>query len=181
MEDQSKKEIWVSLVGPIDIALAQRFAGLFTNAAADRVTHLHLLIQSPGGTINEGVFIFNFLHGYPIPVTAYNNGNVSSAATTAYLGAKRRVVSSDATFLIHRTRANPGIVGHASNLVAITDSINIDDARTTEILKASCKLTQAHWDVFQHSDLTLDAQAAIDTGIAHGIGRFAPAGPMFFI
>lgn len=180
MGTEQEKEAWVVFVGLLDLQIARNFASLLANAPKD-FTRIHLLIHSPGGSISDGVLLFNLLKSFPMDVVAYNCGNVSSAAAIAYLGAKKRIVSPNGTFMFHRTKPQPGNVGHLPVLTAIADSVAMDDARTEEIIRNCATLTQEQWTVFAHADLTLDAEAAVTAGIAHEIGAFCPAGPIYTI
>jgi ATP-dependent protease ClpP protease subunit len=174
------KEIWVTCVGVLDVAIARSFSQLLVNAASDNVTKIHALIQSPGGTINEGIFLYEFFKSFPVEVVAYNGGHVGSASLLAYLGAKKRHVCATGTFLIHRTKPAPVNTWTLPHIQTIVDGLHIEDARTEAVLRSAATLTQTHWDVFASGcDLTLAAATAIEVGIAHGLGSFAPAGPMY--
>jgi ATP-dependent Clp protease, protease subunit len=174
------KEIWVTCVGVLDVQIARSFSQLLVNAASDNVTRIHTLIQSPGGTISEGMFLYEFFKSFPVEVVAYNGGHIGSASLSAYLGARKRYVSSNGTFLIHRTKPAPVNTWTLPHIQTVVDGLRIEDARTEAVLRSASKLTPTHWDVFfSGCDLTLDANTAIDVGIAHGLGSFTPAGPMY--
>ena len=53
---------------------------------AQRVAHVHLLFQSNGGTVGDGLCLYNFFRSLPISLTFYNTGSVASVAAIAYLG-----------------------------------------------------------------------------------------------
>lgn len=179
-EHLATKEIWVTCVGELDVQIARSFSQLLVNAASDNVTRIHTLIQSPGGTINEGIFLYEFFKSFPVEVIAYNAGHIGSASLSAYLGARKRFVCSTGTFLIHRSKPAPVNTWSLPHLQTIVDGLQIEDARTEAVLRSASKLTKAHWDTFfAGCDLTLDANTAIDVGIAQGIGSFTPAGPMY--
>ena len=176
----STKQIWVTCVGVLDVQIARSFAQLLVNAASDNVTRIHTLIQSPGGTINEGIFLYEFFKSFPVEVVAYNGGHIGSASLSAYLGARKRYVCSNGTFLVHRTKPAPVNTWTLPHIQTIVDGLQIEDARTEAVLRSASSLTQEHWNVFfSGCDLTLDANAAIEVGIAHGLGSFTPAGPMY--
>lgn len=169
-------EAWLTFVGVLDLPAARALTAEFANAAAAGIGRVHFLIQSPGGSVSEGVFLFNFISQLPLDVVAYNCGHVGSASVTAYLGAKRRVVSPNGTFLIHRARAAPGNVGHAGFMSAAANSLVIDDARTAAILSEHIQLTPPQQEIAAAADLTLSALEAVASGIAHETGYFKPNG-----
>ena len=179
-EHLATKEIWVTCVGELDVQIARSFSQLLVNAASDNVTRIHTLIQSPGGTINEGIFLYEFFKSFPVEVIAYNAGHIGSASLSAYLGARNRYVCSTGTFLIHRSKPAPVNTWSLPHIQTIVDGLKIEDARTEAVLRSASNLTKAHWDTFfAGCDLTLDANTAIDVGIAQGIGSFTPAGLMY--
>jgi ATP-dependent Clp protease, protease subunit len=174
------KEIWVTCVGELDVKVARSFSQLLVNAASDQVTKIHVLIQSPGGTINEGIFLHEFFKSFPVEVVAYNGGHIGSASLSAYLGARKRYVCANGTFLVHRAKPAPVNTWSLPHIQSIVDGLQIEDARTEAVLRSSANLTQTQWSVFSSGcDLTLDAKTAIEVGIAHCLGSFTPAGPMY--
>jgi ATP-dependent Clp protease, protease subunit len=179
-EHLATKEIWVTCVGVLDVPIARSFSQLLVNAASDGVTRIHTLIQSPGGTINEGIFLYEFFMSFPVEVVAYNGGHIGSAALLAYLGARKRHVCANGTFLMHRTKPAPVNTWALPHIQTIVDGLQVEDARTEAVLRSASNLTKNQWDVFfSGCDLTLDANTAIEVGLAHGLGSFTPAGPMY--
>ncbi len=179
-EQLSSKEIWVTWVGVLDVQIARSFSQLLVNAASDNVTRIHTLLQSPGGTINEGIFLYEFFKSFPVEVVAYNGGHIGSASLSAYLGARKRYVCANGTFLLHRAKPAPVNTWTLPHIQTIVDGLQIEDARTEAVLRSGANLTQQQWNIFSSGcDLTLDANTAIEVGIAHGLGSFTPAGPMY--
>lgn len=178
---ENNKEIWVTFAGVLDLPVVRAMFDFFQKAYLDGVESIHLLMHSPGGGVNEGVALFNYFSTYPIEIVAYNSGSIASAATIAYLGAKKRITSENAVFMVHRTTAGTANIGNAERLKAITSSVEIDDARTESILKSKITLTEEQWSIHNVADLTLTARQSIECGIAHEIGLFAPKGRLFNI
>src|SRR5213080_2998307 len=96
-------EVWATFAGPIDQAAVQRALSNLATASGTGVKHVHLLFQSLGGTVGDGVCLYNVFRALPFDLTLYNAGSVQSIAVISYLGAKRRKASTHATFAIHRT------------------------------------------------------------------------------
>jgi ATP-dependent Clp protease, protease subunit len=158
--------------GPIDQAAVQRiFAGI-TTGTANKLESIHLLFQSYGGAVSDGVCLYNFFRSLPLDLTLYNVGNVSSAATIAFLGAKKRKTSAYATFMIHRAQS-PAQAATAERLHAIAHSVIADDERIEAILRSGLTLSEDQWTVQKSADLWLTAKEAVTCGLAE-IGEFAP-------
>jgi ATP-dependent Clp protease protease subunit len=175
------KEIWVTFAGVVDLQVTRSFFDLLNKALIDRVTKIHLLIHSPGGNVNDGVALYNYLRHYPVDIATYNCGYVASAAAIAYLGAKKRVVSENGAFMVHKTTSPPGFAGPIDRLKSVADSVAIDDSRVEAILRANIALTDEQWAIHRMADLTLSAEQGIQCGFAHEIGYFMPGGPLFNI
>ncbi len=172
-------EAWFSFVGVLDLQIARTFISHFTDAIGAQIKRVHLLIQSPGGNANEGIFLFEYLQSLPIEVLAYNCGHVGSAAVTAYLGAHKRIVSPHATFMVHKATTPHGAIYNAPTAQAVVDNLKVENGRIEAILKERVKLTRKQVRIFNSpADVILTAQEAIETGMAHEIGHFKPTIPL---
>jgi len=87
----------------VDQDSVQAIANSVAVASTHGVSHVHLMFQSTGGGIGEGIAMYYLFKSLPFDLTLYNAGSVSSIAVIAYLGAKKRKVSAHATFSIHRS------------------------------------------------------------------------------
>ena len=176
-------DVFWTFAGPLDQASSGRFNQQvpFMMSMPAHAAH-HLSIQTAGGTVGEGIWLYNFLRTFPRNLIVYNSGTVASIGTIAYLGAPQRRVSAHAAFMVHRTTLNP-LPPTATNLAVATKVLAIEDQRTEAILRERARLTEAHWRQLDHHDLWLTAQEAMDVGIATEIGEFVPqrGGTLFII
>ena len=175
-EEKKRTDVWLVFAGTLDLPISRSALNVFTKASQDGIETIHFLIQSQGGDVNEGVFLYNLIREFPMNVITYNCGFVGSAAATAYLGAKKRVVSANGTFLLHKVTAGVGRTGNALTLKSIRDNVALDDARTENIIKSHLRLSEEQLSVHANSDLFLSEQDAIDCGLATDIGDFSPRG-----
>jgi ATP-dependent Clp protease, protease subunit len=126
---QPPNEVYGIFAGPIDQMAVGRLGNAAAISSSGGVTHVHLAFQTAGGMIADGVALYNLFRAFPIPLTLYNIGSISSAGVTAYLGAPNRLTSAHATFMIHRV-TSPSIGTTSDRLQAMMQSVIIDDART---------------------------------------------------
>lgn len=178
MQNEPIKEIWVMFAGVLETQIVRQAFDLFHKAYIDRVEKVHILIHSPGGGIADGIGLYSLFRSMPMEIIAYNFSSVSSAAVVAYLGAKKRMVAPSATFMVHKTILVPN-VANERRLRAASDSVGIDDGRVEAILREHATLTPEQWAIHGMADLTLTADESLKCGIAHEIGHFSPAGPLF--
>jgi ATP-dependent Clp protease, protease subunit len=172
MTEALTNSVYAVFAGPIDQAAVHRIFQGVTGASQNKIENIHLLFQSYGGAVSDGVCLYNFFRSLPTNLTLYNVGNVSSAATIAFLGAKKRKTSAYATFMVHRTQS-PAQSASAERLHAITHGVIADDERTEAILRQALTLSEDQWAVHRSADLWLTAKEAEACGLTE-IGEFAP-------
>ena len=96
---QQNNEIYATLAGQVNEYMVQKFFQGIAIAMSNKVQRIHLLIQSTGGFICDGIALYNYIRKLPIEVIAYNVGSVQSIAVIAFLGAQKRKASKTATFM----------------------------------------------------------------------------------
>jgi ATP-dependent Clp protease, protease subunit len=171
--NQLPAEVYGLFSDAINQASVQRIFNTFGIACTGGVRHAHILFQSNGGFVTDGVALYNFFRAVPIEVTLYNVGGVQSIATVAFLGATHRRVSASAIFQIHQT-TSPAIAAKAAQLQAIAEGVQLDDSRTEAILRQHLRLPADRWEQLGQRDLIFGAQEAVDFGFADEIGDFSP-------
>lgn len=171
--------VYATYIGVINQEMVGRMVFHISGGIQQGMRELHLMFQSVGGTVGDGLALFSYFSACPVSVHLYNGGAVDSAAVIAYLGAANRYVSAHGTFLLHPTSfASPMPMGAQAHRVR-AKSLEIDDKRTRDVLKARTNLPQRL--LSPRFDETLTAQEAIDFGIAQSIRDFqVPAGNPIF-
>jgi ATP-dependent Clp protease protease subunit len=84
LQQVTQSELYAVFCGPIDGASAQRITQGIAAAMAQNVTHIHAIFQTSGGSVADGVFLYNYLRSLPIGLTLYNVGSVASIGVVAY-------------------------------------------------------------------------------------------------
>jgi ATP-dependent Clp protease protease subunit len=166
-------DVYAVFCSGINQESVQRLFNSFSTATQKSVQRIHLLFQSTGGSVADGICLYNFLKAMPIDVTLYNAGSVQSIAAVAYLGAKRRKVSARATFSYHRTTASPQ-GAKIGDLKAIAESVVSDDLRSESILREHISIPADKWALLDKGDLWFTAEEAVAANIADEIADFAP-------
>lgn len=175
------KIVYGTFAGGIDQQSLPRFFNTFANAIQGGVETAHLLLQSSGGNVGDGISLYNYLRALPIELHIYNTGCVQSIAVLPYLAARRRIVSKSGTFLIHKAHYSPPPYSNLSKLKSVIDSLLIDDQRIEAILKSHTQIPAEEWAAHASQDVTFDAQQAINFSVADEIGEFVvPPGNQVF-
>jgi len=166
-------EIHAIFCAGIDQGSIGRIFAAVATASQNDVKHIHLLFQSLGGSVSDGIALYNFFKTASLDITLYNVGSVQSAAAIAYLGARKRKTSARATFVFHRVKG-PAQAAVSSALKIITESVVLDDNRTESIMREHIQMPDEKWAVLNQGDLWFTAEDAVATEIAHEIAEFAP-------
>ncbi|MEI9933760.1 MAG: ATP-dependent Clp protease proteolytic subunit [Ferruginibacter sp.] len=62
---------------------------------------LHLFLSTPGGSVHDGISVYNLLKGLPITVNTYNFGSVDSIGVVIFCSGTNRFSVPHARFLLH--------------------------------------------------------------------------------
>jgi ATP-dependent Clp protease protease subunit len=166
-------EVYGLFSDAINQASLQRIFNTAAVACKGGVRHAHILFQSVGGFVGDGIALYNFFRTIPIELTLYNAGSVQSIATVAFLAAAHRKVSANGSFQIHLS-AGPPLAATLAQIEGIAEGIQVDDARTEAILRKHLRLSDEEWTQLVRRGLTFGASASVDRGFADEIAEFSP-------
>lgn len=173
-QNKQKREAWFTLSGDVNSDMVHRVFEAVAHMTEDGIDTAHLLVQSNGGYVSDGLCLYNFLSHSPVEFVMYNGGAVASIAVILYLAGTRRCASETARFMVHKSHAtaSPGARPDALNI--IVEGLRADDARTESILRRHIELTPEQWAIHQYSDLHLTARDARTAHMIDAIADFAP-------
>jgi ATP-dependent Clp protease, protease subunit len=167
------EELWAVYCGDINAANVSKLVAGLTAVSANGTKRVHILFQSWGGFVGDGVFLYNTLTTLGLEIILYNAGQVASAASVAYLGAASRKTTANAVFMIHKAINSSNGAG-VDKLKAVADNLAIDDTRIEEILRTHLRLPEELWTQFRFHDVYLTGKDAVMYGMADEICEFAP-------
>ena len=167
-------EAWFTLSGDVNSDMVHRVFDAVSAMSVAGVETAHVLIQSNGGYVSDGLCMYNFLSNAPVKFVMYNAGAVASIAVILFLAGSRRYASETARFMVHKSHAtaSPGARPDALNI--IVEGLRADDARTESILRKHIELTPEQWGIHQYSDLHLTAKDAKIAHMINDVADFAP-------
>jgi len=128
---------------------------------------LHLLISSPGGNVDPGIAIYNFLKGLPIEVITHNYGTCDSIATLVFCSGEKRYTVSNSRFLIHGiglTVQNQRF--NETNLKETLDSLKNQRETISKIIAKECKKEIEDVEQDMLKGIVLSPEDAIKYGLA---------------
>jgi ATP-dependent Clp protease, protease subunit len=179
--EPTPREIYGTFFGTIDPDGVRRIANSISKASAiSNLKKVHLAFQSNGGCIGEGVALYNLFRVLPFEVVLYNIGTIASIAVVAFLGAKQRMTSTHAAFMMHRTQTTTQLA-NTQTIRSFAESAILADNRTEAILRHHITMPDEKWAHFNHNDLWFSAEDAVKFGVADEIAEFdPPAGAKLF-
>ena len=167
-------DAWFTLSGDVNSDMVHRVFEAVAAMSEAGVETAHVLLQSNGGYVSDGLCMYNFLSNAPVRFVMYNAGAVASIAVILFLAGSRRYASETARFMVHKSHAtaSPGARPDALNI--IVEGLRADDARTESILRKHIELTPEQWAIHQYSDLHLTSRDAKLAGMIADVADFAP-------
>lgn len=90
--------------------------------ALGEVDRIELHVSSPGGSVVDGLAIYNFLRQHPAPVTAYVDGIAASIASVIVMAGDEVVMPENALLMIHDPWSV--VVGNAADLRKTADDLD---------------------------------------------------------
>ena len=101
IETFGKKPICISFSSLISPKTTPAFIGAMTNAVSNGHDEIHVLLSTSGGTVADGITIYNMVRSLPVRVTMYNVGNVNSIGNVVFQSGARRIAATSSSFMFH--------------------------------------------------------------------------------
>ena len=168
------REAWYTLSGDVNNDMVRRVFNAAADMTADGVDTAHVLLQSHGGYVSDGICLHNYLRHLGVRFVMYNDGAVASIAVALYLVGSHRVAAETARFMLHKSHASPAPGCGIGELRIMAEGLAADDLRTESILRKELSLSVDQWNIHAHADLHLTASEALKVGLAHTLGYFSP-------
>ena len=121
-------------------------------------------INSPGGSVFEGIEIYNYLKGLPNKVTVKINSLAASIATVIALGADELEISESAFFMIHNPWTMAG--GEAEDLRKQADVLDKIKETILSIYEKNSNLSRERLTALMDEETWLTGSEALEYGFA---------------
>lgn len=148
----------------------QVFYLLHENAAEP----IHLFINSPGGSIDAGMLIYDVLSKTPAPVKMYCIGKAYSMAAVLFSsGSHGRYILPQSKIMLHEPLIPFGIGGKTTTIQTISDSLLKTKQEMEAILALHTGRTPEEISEITKTDHYFTAQEAVDFGLADAVKDFS--------
>lgn len=125
--------VYLIFSGPISQENARELATALGNCVTEGRAEVHLLLNTFGGNVNAGIFLYNFMKGLPFKLVTHNTGSVASIGVAVYLTGTERLACSSSSFFTHGVTSTPppGEGLGAKRLTELHGSVNADQEQIT--------------------------------------------------
>lgn len=133
----------------------------------DSAEEVRVFINSPGGDVDEGFAIYDFLDTLPNPVTTIGEGRVFSIASVIFLAGEKRLMAKNASLLIH----NPvtGMYGEAADMEKAADYLRLTGEKIANLYAQRTGQPIADLTDMMNAETILSAPDALTLGFASGL------------
>ena len=167
---------YINFTGQIKEDSANKFmAACAAIVANDKPDGLYFLFSSPGGDVNAGVAIYNYLRALPVnKLVMHNIGSIDSVANVIFHAADERFAAPHSTFHFHGVAMNlPGnnpSLNH-SQIRELLSQIEALETKIANILASRCQLTITELkDFFLHGK-SVDTAFAEQKGVIKSVSQ----------
>jgi ATP-dependent protease ClpP protease subunit len=145
--------------------------------STDHPDCLYFLFSSPGGDVNAGVAIYNYLRALPVArLVMHNTGSIDSVANVVFQAADpdNRFSAPHSTFHFHGvgmnlTGTNPNL--NHSQIRELQSQIEALETKIANILASRCQLTVAELQHFFLHGKSVDTAFAQQKGVIHSVSQ----------
>jgi len=175
------KVAYLGFCGAIDSASVTKICQMINAAVNNAFDEIYLNLNSPGGYMGDGIYLYNHLRALPIPLTIHNTGSVSSIAATVFVAGTHRFCTSNAIFMIHPVTIGTNGGMAATALKTAMQAALHDEQRTEAILRDRTSIPDNIFSQRLTEDVYLSSTQALEFGLVHEIRDFTlPPGNQLF-
>lgn len=141
------------------------FADEFIEAlGAVTTSKINLRLNSPGGSVFEGIAIANAIRSHPATVTVYVDALAASIASVIALAGDRVVMMPQAQFMVHN--AAGACYGDASEMTKMADMLDKQSRNIAEAYASHTGRPLAEWQRYMDDETWFTAEEAVAVGLA---------------
>jgi ATP-dependent protease ClpP protease subunit len=164
--------VYISFSAEISPHTTESLLAVLANCVNQRVKTVYLMMSTPGGSVMNGLNIYNVLLGMPFNLITHNVGNVDSIGNAVFLAGKQRFACPHSTFMFHGVGfdiMNQTMRLEEKNLKEHLAGILSDHKRIGSIITERTKLDEKVVAGLFSEAQTKDATFAVGAGIVHEV------------
>lgn len=170
-QQQIPQTVYVSFSAEINPNTTETLVATVSNLANKGVRTVYLMISTPGGSVMNGMNLYNVLRALPIHLITHNVGNIDSIGNAVFLAGEERYACAHSTFMFHGVGFD--ITGplrlEEKFLKEKLDNIVIEHNRIGSVIEERTKLEREAISKLFLEAQTKDATFALGCGIVKEI------------
>lgn len=163
-----------------DVYVYQSIGGWFGMWAEDFISELkqvatskiNLRLNSPGGSVFDGIAIANAIRSHPAKVTVYVDSLAASIASVIALAGDRVVMMPQSQFMVHN--ASGACYGDATEMTKTADLLDKQSRNIAEAYAQHTGGTVADWQDYMAAETWFTAEEALAVGLADEVMPMRP-------
>lgn len=163
---------YVSFSAEINQQTSEALLGICAELCNQRVDTVYLLLSTPGGSVMQGLTLYNVLRAMPFKLITHNVGNVDSIGNCVFLAGEQRFSCPNSTFMFHGVGfdVNGQHVRFDEKLLRERmGGVQADQARIGKVIVERSKIREEEVKGLFLEAVTKDPSYALDRGIVHEI------------
>jgi len=165
------KTVHICFAAEVNRTTTENLLSILADVANAKVKQVCLMISTSGGSIAEGITLYNILRAFPFLLVTHNIGNVDSIGNVIFLAGKKRYACPHSVFSFHsagyevapHTRFEEGLLKNELRRLHDKNSI------VSTIMQERTKLRRREIDQLFLEFASKDAVFAQSKGIIHSI------------
>ena len=141
-----------------------RASDIITKIQKDKSDPLEVNIMSPGGSVTEGLAIYDFMRDQKRKVITRAMGQAASIASIIFMAGDEREVADNAEIMIHNAWA--GVAGNKHELAEFIDRLDDTDQKLINIYSTRSNLNEDQVRDLLDKETFMDAEQAVSQGFA---------------
>jgi ATP-dependent Clp protease protease subunit len=174
---------YISFSAEINPNTTEALIALLAQQANARIPEIYLMISTPGGSVMNGLNLYNVMRSLPAKIITHNVGNVDSIGNAIFLAGQERYACPHSTFMFHGVGFDvPGQMRlEEKTLRERLGAVLADQSRIGSIIGERTTLKSSKIRGLFKEARTKDANYARSVGIIHDIRdvTIEPGAPVF--
>lgn len=101
MKIQGNNPVCISFISHVDAQTAQALVSTLAQCANNGHDEIHLMMSTPGGSVADGIAIYNMMCAFPVPIHTYNTGTCDSIGNVLFAAGRTRTAFPASRFMFH--------------------------------------------------------------------------------
>jgi ATP-dependent Clp protease protease subunit len=162
---------YISFSAEINPNTTEALIAAMADCAKKGAQEVYLMLSTPGGSVMNGMNLYNVLRGMPFKLTVHNVGSVNSIGNAVFLAGSSRYAAPHSTFVFHGIgfTASAGLRFEEKDLRERLNSVLADRKRIGAIIAEHTNLSERDIAGLFREAQTKDAAYALKCGIVHDI------------